>query len=896
MASAKQAHDKGDYKSAIIHLKNVLQKTPKDAEARYLLGLSYNEAGDPWSAEKEFRLAIELQKDAAAVRPQLAKALLLQGNFEAVLKETEPDEEGTPLSPALLSARGVAQLSLGSIDDAKASFEKALTGEPDFPDALLGQARVAAATHDIARAEKLVELALKKSPLHLDGLLVKGDLLRLVNNNEAALAAYQKVTEHYPDNVTARLNVATIFLDLGKYEQVMQQVEVVRKIAPQSPMANYLQGLVEFKKKDYVKAKASVDEVLKSMPTHLPSRLLGGSVEYALGNYSESEQHLKYLLKSVPRNVYARKLLAVNLLRSRQAPQAVDVLLPALEQAPEDLSLLALAAEAFLQNNEFARAAIYYEKAAKIDPKNTQMRTGLGLSRLAAGDSDRALADLETAIGLEGENSRADVLQVMMQISRRDFDKAELALQSLEKKQPNNPLTHNLKGAILIGKKKYPAARVALEKALQLSPTFFPASMNLAQLDLQDGNPKAARQRFEMLLQKQANNLQALLALASLSNRLGASSDELVGWLTRAQKENPGSLQPTLMLARHYLNASDAKKAVQFAREAQVVSPDNVEVLDILGSAQLASGENNAAITTFSRLVALQPKSTTALIKLAHAQMANDNAPSAAFSLKKALALKPGLLEAQSPLAMIEARAGRFTEALRIVGQVQSKTPTSPVGIVLEGDVRMIEKQYLQAAALYEKALAMEKRGSSAIKLYGALRAGGKPDEAEVKLLGWIKQNPDDMGARLYLADVSLKTNKRKIAAEQYEWVIKRQPNNLLALNNVAWAYHQGNDARALSAAEQAYALSATNPLIMDTYGWMLVHYGNLEKGTELLQRASSLVPDQPEIRYHYAVALLKSGKDQAARTELEHALTSRQKFTQQTEARELLEKLTGTM
>ncbi len=38
LASAKQERDKGNYRSAIIHLKNLLQKSPENAEARYLLG------------------------------------------------------------------------------------------------------------------------------------------------------------------------------------------------------------------------------------------------------------------------------------------------------------------------------------------------------------------------------------------------------------------------------------------------------------------------------------------------------------------------------------------------------------------------------------------------------------------------------------------------------------------------------------------------------------------------------------------------------------------------------------------------------------------------------------------------------------------------------------------
>ena len=889
MAKAQEAQVKGNYKTAIIYLKNVLQKNEENAEARYLLGLSYNEAGEPRSAEKEFRAAIDLHKDEVIVKPHLVKALLLQGDYERVLKETQQEEDGIASAPELLSARGIAQLSLGSIDAAKISFNEALAKSPGFPNALLGQARIAAAVHDIATASGLVDQALKKLPRDLDGLLVKGDLLRLANDNEAALVVYQKVTAYYPDNITARLNIAAIYLTLSQYDKVAQQVDAVLKMAPQSPTAFYLQGLMEFKKQNYVKARAAVEEALRALSTHLPSRLLGGSIEYVLGNYPEAEQHLRYVLSATPGNIYARKLLTVILLRNRQTPRAISVLLPALNEAPEDPALLALAGEAFMQNNEFDKAAVYYAKAANNEPKNVPLRTALGVSLLAAGESDRAVLELESAIGLDRKSSEANILQVMTRISQGDFENAGRALQSLEKQQPDNPVTYNFKAAIFIGQKKYGEARSALEQALRLSPSFFPAIINLAQLDLRDGKPKVARQRFDALLQKEPGNLQALLALASMGDGLGANPGDILSWLIRARNGNPGSIQPILMLSKYYLAAGDARKSMGLAKEAQAMSPDNADVLDMLGRAQMAVGENNSAVTTYSRLVSLQPQSPMALVNLANAQIGSQNPPGASFSLQKALELEPHLVEAQVSLAMIEARAGRISEAMRIVSQVRGQQSSLSAGIVLEGDVRMVEKKYSQAVTLYEKAFALAGTADVVVKMHEALLKDAKFDEAEATLVSWISNHPEDISMRVYLANESLKIKNYTIAIEQYEWVIKRQPNNVLSLNNLAWAYQLNKDPRALGVGERAYDLSTHDPLIMDTYGWMLVNHGKVEKGLDLLQRASALAPDQPEIRYHYAVALVKSGKDENARIELEQTQKDKKQLP---EATDLLKRL----
>ena len=79
VAEAQQYQQKGDLKAAIIQLKNVLQKNPDDAEARYLLGTIYYETGDPKSAEKELRRALSLGMSPDKVLPRLREDLARPG-------------------------------------------------------------------------------------------------------------------------------------------------------------------------------------------------------------------------------------------------------------------------------------------------------------------------------------------------------------------------------------------------------------------------------------------------------------------------------------------------------------------------------------------------------------------------------------------------------------------------------------------------------------------------------------------------------------------------------------------------------------------------------------------------------------------------------------------------
>ena len=111
-------------------------------------------------------------------------------------------------------------------------------------------------------------------------------------------------------------------------------------------------------------------------------------------------------------------------------------------------------------------------------------------------------------------------------------------------------------------------------------------------------------------------------------------------------------------------------------------------------------------------------------------------------------------------------------------------------------------------------------------------------------------------------------------------------------LNNLAWAYQQAKDPRALETAERAYKLKPDNAAVADTLGWMLVEQGNPTRGLELLQKAAAAAPKSPEIRYHLAQAWVKTGDKAKARNELERLLSGDEKFPQQTEAMALLKEL----
>jgi Tfp pilus assembly protein PilF len=204
----------------------------------------------------------------------------------------------------------------------------------------------------------------------------------------------------------------------------------------------------------------------------------------------------------------------------------------------------------------------------------------------------------------------------------------------------------------------------------------------------------------------------------------------------------------------------------------------------------------------------------------------------------------------------------------------------------------MAQKQFAPALRAYEKALAIKNSGPIAVKVHQALSASGNAKEADARLVHWLKDQPSDITARAYLAATYLRAGLNKQAIEQYQLVLQTDPNNILALNDLAWLYQQEKDPRALNTAEQAYKLKPDNPHIMDTLGWILVEQGKTAEGLALLQKAAEQAPASTGIRYHWAATLAKSGDSARARRELADLLTKNKTFPQRQEVQALLRQL----
>ena len=890
-AQAKLALDKGDPKAAIIHLLNAAKLAPEDPQVRYLLGVSYKEDGQFAQAVIELRKALALHSNAADAVPLLGKSLLAMKRFDELLEEVQIESASNDhVRAEILTLRALAFLSTNRLDEGRDLLAQALALEPNFADALLGQAVLDLSDEKVDVASGLVDRAIASSPRNVDAWLMRGDIDR--RQKRDSTGAYRKVLEIDPTNVLARENLVSMLFAAGNQAEARALLDQLHKLAPNSAVALYTEGVIEIRRGNYTAARDWAERALKYSPRHLPSLLLAGTTEVALGHHKRAVPYLTNVVDRIPERLYPRKLLLMSLLETGQTLNAREVVQSGLYYAPNDIDLLVLAGEVEMQAGDVAAARAFYQRAMTLDPKSAGAQTGIAMSRLAGGETDRAVADLEAAVALDPRAYHADVLLVLTNLQRARYDEALKAVETLEKKQPTNPLTYNLKGSIYLAKQDLPSARKYFGQALELRPTYLPAAENLAQLYIADKKPKLARKLLEDILATNENNAEVLLALAKVAPRIGASAREQTNWLERAAAASPDVARTALMLARFYSEGGQPGKALEVLTRAQANERTSFELLDALGAAQLAVGDKQNALATYSRLASLQPKLATVHYRLASAQALNDDPVGAARSLRRALDLKPDYFDAKLALVGVETRNKRYVEATSIARQLQKQDARSPIGFMLEGDVLMAEQKFLAAAKLYETAYGISPNGTTAMKLHAAYSGGKKPDEADKRLAQWLEKSPNDVVARRFAADTALKTGRYASAIEQYKRLRQNEPANVEVLNNLAMAYWLAKDPLAVATAERAYKLAPNNPDVADTLGWLLIQQGDGARGMDVLQRVASEYPDKPTLVYHLAYGWNKMGETVKARNELERLLSGEASFPERGDAENLLKQL----
>jgi len=891
LSSAKQHIAQKDPKGAVIQLKNALQKDANNAEARFLLGKLLLESGDFVGAEVELGKAQEQGWSGEELAPLLAQSMLAQNKLEPLISKFGEVKLASPSANAELQANiGYAFAQLGKTDEANKALAKALESDPKNITAQVLNIKMLMHQRSFEQVKVSLEKLLAQAPNSAEAWQLKGDyLLESSGAADEALVAYRQALKIDSRNVLS--HVAVIWTLLGKKQAVeaKKQLEEMKLALPNHPQTKFFIGLMALDSGDLKTAQEQSQFLLKVAPDNLRTLQLAGVVEFRRGSFAQAENYLTKFIKGAPPSMQgqSRLMLAQIYLRGGEPAKAIAALQPLLEESAGVPAAYALAAEAELQRGETKTAEAYFEKAVKINPKDSRSRTALALAQVAKGD-ERGFDELRVISASENEIT-ADMALVSVYAGKNQWEKALSAIDSIEKKQPNSPTADNLRGRIELGRGNRKLAVEAFEKALKKDPKFYPAVSSLANLDLADKKPELALKRFQSLLEVDPTSIPAQLSVNELKSRTGSGEAATIEALSQLVRKNPGELAPRLGLIRKQIDRQDLKAALAAAQDGANALPDQVEMLAVLAQVEQLNGLSSQVVATLNKWAALQPNSPLPYTKLAEHYLAEKDSAAAAQSLKRALAVNEQYLPAQRLSIGLDLANGRIEAARQMVKVVQKQHANDSTGQLLEGELEESRRDWAAAASAYRLAFAKTPTTEVAIKLHHALSLSDKSSDARVLAVNWLKKNPNDMAFTYYLGDTALAQKNYELAEEYYREVLKIQPNNAAAMNNVAWLLNRNKKPEALEYAQKAVQLQPKQAALQDTLAEIYASQGKYDQAITVQKQALELEPAAHLHRLHLAKFYLAAGKKAEAKAELQKLRELGDKFPAQDEVRELL-------
>lgn len=893
IASAKTHIEKNDSKAAVIQLKNALQKNASSAEARFLLGKLLLQGGDVSGASIELGKAKELGYDSQQLAPLMAKVLLFKGQPDKVVAEYGQTtlSDLKQLADLKVTLAG-AYLATGKTDKGRESIDAALKADPGFGPAQLLDVRLRASEGRVDEALATLDAALTKKPDFSQGWQLKGDLLGgALNRSDDAVAAYKESLKHEPKNIGALSGLFLLNLSKPDNDAAQETLGKLQAIAPTLPQVRYFATRLALQRNDLKTANEQAQALLKVAPKNASALQIAGAVAYRRNELVQAETYLRQALQGAPNSLPAKLTLARTYLRSGESKKAQATLHDLVDGKEPNAEALAILAEAALQQGDAKQAEAYFARAVQLNPKDSRSRTALAMAHIGKGQGEQGLEELR-AIAVVDESVLADMALISTLVRKKEFDQALKAVDAVERKQAGQPTAPALRGRIELLRGNTAKAREGFEAALKVAPSYMPALASLAALDMAAKKPEDAVRRFEALIDKEPQNVQAHMALIGLRTQIGAKPDELAERLNKAIKQNPQAPQLRLALIRLKLDQKDVKQALASAQDGVAALPDNVDLLGALSQAQLAAGDYNQAMSAANKAVSIQPDSPTPLLRLSELQFSRKDYDGAVQTLKRVIALKPDLQQTYPMLIAVLRESGKPAEAKTVLRSMQAQFPKSAAPYALEGDIEYADKKWGAAIEAYRKGLERETDTSLAVKIHMALRADGKADEAKRYEAQWLARHPKDPAFVFYQADQALAQGNLASALERYQTVLKLQPDHPVATNNVAWLLHKSGKPGALEFAQRANELRPKHPAFMDTLSEILAANGQLEKAVALQQEAVALEPGFHAHRLHLAELYVRAGKKAEAAEQLKQLAALGDKFSRQDEVKRLQAKL----
>jgi tetratricopeptide (TPR) repeat protein len=304
------------------------------------------------------------------------------------------------------------------------------------------------------------------------------------------------------------------------------------------------------------------------------------------------------------------------------------------------------------------------------------------------------------------------------------------------------------------------------------------------------------------------------------------------------------------------------------------------------GTAELQLKNAAAARKDFEAARDIVPGDPVVHNSLALVAVAENKPEDAMSSFENALKVDATNFDALNGLISLYARDKQFDKAHARIDQALSSYPNVASLHYLKAQIYGFQQNVPSVEAELNRALELDPNYLPAYSALASLYINSKQeDRAIAQYQKIISIRPDNPTPYTLIGILEDQRKNYDLAAENYRKALEKDPNAVIAANNLAWLYAttgKGNLDEAMRLAQGVVQKTQNVAGFIDTLGWVFYKKNLHTAAVEQLRKAVALNEAEARARnvspsaayhYHLGMALKGKGDKEEARRELESAI-----------------------
>jgi len=832
-------------------------------------------------AEADYRSVLRLdQANRVAVR-QLGFIYFDQGEMPQAYAALRRAADLEPDNLDVKTKLGTTELWARQFKDARDVAVAILDKKPGSDEALQMLVETSIPLGDSDDVETLIHSYREKDIDRPGYHLAQGELARIRKDQSQAESEFKAALALDPKSIATYLALGNLYWSRNDLGQAGEAFKQAADLAPLRSPAHI--AYADFKRRSGAteEAKALFEEISRDLPDALPPR--------------------------------------VNLMKiacAQRQPDCAKLIRSTLAADPLNYDGLFESGVQSLANNEGAQAVRTYEQLARIYVGAPIVRYQLALAYLLNGRADavdKAIANLNTALGQDPRLERATLLLAQLKIGKGQYvaaidllnqlvaasphlERAQLLLasayvgqrdqdQALEiyrrmiDRFPEDPEPAYLASALLFDQRKFAESRQLIERSLQISPDYPPAVEKRVDLDIAEQQYNSALDVIQKQIQKRPDlaqfyGIRAKIYIAR-KDFSHAETD-----LQRAIDLDPKFERAYILLAELYLGSGRQERAIE-RLNAFVQKNKDIPSLMLLAAIHEQQKQFDAAAEAYKKVLAINPNYFTALNNLAYLDAEYLGQLDSAFDLaKRAKAVAPDEPNSADTLGWVQFRRGDYDGALPLLQTSAGRLPNNPlIQYHLGMDCYMKGEETCARAAL-QKAVAARTDfpgKSEAAKRLAVLSIDVQTASADTRstLESLLNDNPKDSAALIRLAELQQREGELNEAAKNYQRVLDTNPRSALALKQLALLEFQRlpGEKNTYDLVARAHLANPDDAELTKTLGILSYRRAAYPRALELFQLAAAKFTQDAELQFYLGMTHYELKQFDDTKQELDRAL-----------------------